>query len=84
MITPISEVVKRTKWIRNFFRFFGNTVNFDQNHHGDWTIMTTSMWPLVPNALIAIIWIVWQSSLFYAYSENGKHNSIIKVEYTPF
>ena len=56
MITPISKLVGRTRYIRKINKFLGSTVDYGQNQNGDWTVMTTSYWPFISTVLIMFIW----------------------------
>ena len=72
MITPISELVRRSKIIRKLSLFFGNTVVFGQNSADDWTVMSTIKWPVILMAIILVLSSAWLVSVILVFFEEGK------------
>ena len=59
MITPISELARKSKNLLKVTPFFGNTVVFAQNSAGDWTVMDTIKWPIISIAIITVVSSAW-------------------------
>ena len=72
MITPISELVTRSKWFGKLGLILGNTIVFGQNSAEDWTVMDTIKWPIISIAIITVLTIAWQVSAVLVLIEEGK------------
>ena len=72
MITPISELVKRSKCFGKLSLFLGNTIVFGQNSAEDWTVMDTIKWPIISIVIITVLSLPWQVSVFLVLIEEGK------------
>ena len=72
MITPISNLVKKTEKIRKILKFFGSTLDYGQNSRGDWTVITITKWPLIPIGVAVILWTTWNAYIYVICFQQGK------------
>ena len=72
MITPISELVRRSKCFGKLSLFLGNTIIFGQNSSDDWTVMDTIKWPIISIVIITVLFLPWQVSAVLVLIEEGK------------
>lgn len=72
MITPISELVRRSKCFGKLSLFLGNTIIFGQNSSDDWTVMDTIKWPIISIAIITVLFLAWQVSAVLVLVKEGK------------
>ena len=72
MITPISNLVRKTTSIRKVLKYFGCTLDYGQNSRGDWTVMTTSHWPLISIGIAVILWGTWHSYYYILFHQQGE------------
>ena len=72
MITPISNLVRKTTKIRKIMKFIGCTLDFGQNSRGDWTVITVSKWPIISIGISVILWGAWHSYYYIVFSQQGK------------
>ena len=73
MITPISELVRRSKCFGKLSLFLGNTIVFGQNSSDDWTVMDTIKWPIISIAIITVLTLAWQVPAVLVLIEEGKY-----------